>query len=158
MESLVKQVTEKLRQRGQTLCLAESCTGGRVSSEIVALPGVSDVFVGSFVTYSNSMKREILGVPPQLLRTLGAVSPSTALSMARGAISQSRSTWAVGITGTAGPTGGTEQKPVGTVCFAIVGPGVEWTKTEVFPGSRKEIQKLSTEFILKSLLDKLSVG
>ena len=155
LESFVKQIIEKLRERDQTLCLAESCTGGRVSSEIVNLPGVSDVFVGSFVTYSNSMKREILGVPPQLLKTLGTVSPSTALHMARGAINKSHSTWAVAVTGIAGPSGGTKQKPVGTVCFAIVGPGVEWTKTQFFSGSRSEIQKSSTKFILQSLLDKL---
>ncbi len=155
MESFIKQAIEKLREQRQTLCLAESCTGGLLSSQIVALAGVSDVFMGSFVTYSNRMKKEILGVPVQILKTVGAVSQPVALHMARGARSLTQTTWAVSITGIAGPKSETDKKPVGTVCFAIVGPGFEWTDTELFSGSRNTVQRLSAEFAIRSLLDNI---
>ena len=155
MESSIEQAIKKLRERKQTLCLAESCTGGLLSSQIVGLAGVSDVFMGSFVTYSDRMKKEILGVSPQILKTVGAVSQPTALSMARGARNLTQTTWAVSITGIAGPAGGTDKKPVGTVCFAIVGPGFEWAVTELFSGSRNKVQRLSAEFAVRSLLDNI---
>ena len=155
MESFIEQTIKKLREQKQTLCLAESCTGGLLSSKVVALPEVSDVFMGSFVTYSNRMKREILGVPRQILKTVGAVSQPVAFHMARGARNLTQTTWAVSITGIAGPGGGTDKKPVGTVCFAIIGPGFEWTKTEFFSGSRNEVQWLSAEFAIRSLLDNI---
>ncbi len=155
MESPIEQTIKKLRKRKQTLCLAESCTGGLLSSQIVALAGVSDVFMGSFVTYSNKMKKETLGVSPQILKTAGAVSQPVALQMAQGAKNLIQSTWAVSITGIAGPKGGTDKKPVGTVCFAIVGPEFEWTGTELFPGPRNKVQQMSTEFAIRSLLDNI---
>ena len=155
MESLIVQVIETLRQRGQTLCLAESCTGGLLASQIVALPGVSDVFMGSFVTYSNQMKRDILEVSPRLLKTMGAVSQTVALQMAQGTKHKSQAHWSASITGLAGPSGGTDKKPVGTVCFAIIGPGVQWTDTQFFSGSRTQIQELSAEFAIQSLLDSM---
>ena len=111
--------------------------------------------MGSFVTYSNKMKKEILGVPPQILKTAGAVSQPVALYMAQGARSLVQTTWAVSITGIAGPTGGTDKKPVGTVCFATVGPGFEWTGTEIFSGSRNQVQQLSAEFAIRFLLEKV---
>ena len=147
----VEQVIEQIRQRKATLCFAESCTGGGLASRIVSIPGVSDVFVGSFVTYTNKMKEEILGVSPFLLTSLGAVSQPVAFQMARGARALTQSTWAVSVTGIAGPKGGTDKKPVGTVCFSVVGPGVQWTATEFFSGPRDQIQNLSVEFAIDSL-------
>lgn len=144
---------ESLRSRTETVCFAESCTGGLLSSEVTRLAGVSDVFMGSFVTYSNRMKREILGVPPHILSTLGAVSRTVALHMARGAKNLTATHWAVSITGIAGPSGGTDTKPVGTVCFAFVGPGIEKTTQESFTGSRVEIQQQSVQFAIKNLND-----
>ncbi|MCB0377975.1 MAG: CinA family protein [Bdellovibrionales bacterium] len=153
MESLMEKLTTTLREKKYSLCVAESCTGGLLSSEITKLSGVSDVYMGGFITYSNRMKREILNVPAELLSTLGAVSRPVALHMARGAKNLTKTTWAVSITGIAGPTGGTDTKPVGTVCFAIVGPGFEWTTQVEFSGSRTQVQQSSAEFAARSLLE-----
>lgn len=155
MESSITKLIEKLREKNETLCFAESCTGGLLASQVTALPGVSDVFMGSFVTYSNRMKREILGVPAHILSTMGAVSRPVALHMASGAKALTETTWAVSITGIAGPTGGTDKKPVGTVCFAIVGPGFEWTTQESFSGSRIQVQQSSAEFAIRWLLESI---
>ena len=155
---MINEILEHLRLRKETLTFAESCTGGLLSSQVTSLPGVSDVFMGSFVTYSNRMKRNILGVPPHILSTLGAVSRPVALHMALGAKALTDTSWAVSITGIAGPTGGTDTKPVGTVCFAIVGPGFEWTSQESISGSRIQVQQASAEFALTMLRDVLSEG
>ncbi|MCJ8275792.1 MAG: CinA family protein [Bdellovibrionales bacterium] len=153
MASSYEKLIQRLRERGETFTCAESCTGGLLSSEITKMAGVSDVYMGSFVTYSNRMKRDILNVPAHLISTLGAVSQPVALNMAKGAKALTNTAWAVSITGIAGPTGGTDKKPVGTVCFAIVGPGIEWTCTESFSGSRIQVQQSSAEFIARSLLE-----
>lgn len=147
-----------LRNRKETLCFAESCTGGLLSSQVTKQAGVSDVFMGSFVTYSNRMKREILGVPPHILSTVGAVSRTVALHMALGAKTLTETHWAVSITGIAGPSGGTDTKPVGTVCFAFVGPGFEKTTQESFTGSREEVQQQSVHFAIKTMNQFLSHG
>ena len=146
LQSSIESVIETLRDRRETLTFAESCTGGLLSSQVTSLPGVSDVFMGSAVTYSNRMKREILGVPAPILNTLGAVSRPVALHMARGVKALTATHWAVSITGIAGPGGGTDTKPVGTVCFAIVGPGFEWTTTESFSGSRTLLRPVAPEY------------
>ncbi len=147
-----------LRNRKETICFAESCTGGLLSSQVTRLAGVSDVFMGSFVTYSNRMKIEILGVPPHILSTVGAVSRTVALHMALGAKTLTETHWAVSITGIAGPSGGTDTKPVGTVCFAFVGPGFEKTTQESFTGSREEVQQQSVDFVIKTMNQFLSNG
>ncbi len=151
LEMETAELLQRLRSRHQTLVFAESCTGGLLSSQVTSLPGVSDVFMGSVVTYSNRMKREILGVPASILNTLGAVSRPTALHMAKGVKALTETDWAVSITGIAGPTGGTDKKPVGTVCFAIVGPGFEWTSQEFFSGSRVQVQQSSVKFAIEML-------
>ena len=156
MEETISPVVEMLRQRGETVSFAESCTGGLLSSQVTSLPGVSDIFMGSVVTYSNRMKREVLGVPAFLLSTLGAVSRPVALDMARGVKALTETHWAVSITGIAGPKGGTDSKPVGTVCFAIVGPGFEWTTQESFSGSRTQVQQSSAKFAMETLAKVLS--
>lgn len=151
----IEKVVETLRLRNQTLCFAESCTGGLLSSTLTAEPGISDVYVGGVVAYANSIKENVLRVPAHLLRSIGAVSTPVALSMAKGAKALTGATWAVSITGIAGPSGGSDRKPVGTVCFAIIGPGLEWSTQESFKGSRTEVQKASADFATKWLLEKM---
>lgn len=106
------------RQAGRTVAMAESCTGGLVAAVLTEIAGASDVFERGFVTYSNAAKQEALGVGEDIIATFGAVSIATAWAMAQGAIQHSRADVAVAVTGIAGPGGGTEQKPVGTVVFA----------------------------------------
>lgn len=147
-----------LRQREQTVGFAESCTGGVLSAIFARAPGVSDIFVGAIVAYSNSLKERLLGVPSPLLRSVGAVSLPVARKMASGARLTLQSTWAISVTGIAGPSGGTPVKPVGTVCFAIVGPGVEEVVQKRFDGSRREIQLAAAKFALKLLRHALMKG
>ena len=158
-EELVAAVAQVLRARGrQTLSFAESCTGGLLSAIFASVAGVSDVYLGSIVTYSNQMKEQVLHVPPSLLRTMGAVSEAVACAMAHGVKEVAGTQWAVSITGIAGPGGGSSDKPVGSVCFAWVGPGVELVERQQFSGSRGEIQKKSARHALESLLVQLGFG
>lgn len=106
------------RRAGRTVAVAESCTGGLVSAAITEIAGSSEIFDAGFITYSNDMKTEILKVSHDVLDTFGAVSIATAWAMAQGALEKSHAHVAVAITGVAGPGGGSEQKPVGTVVFA----------------------------------------
>ena len=116
--ALARKVIEANRAAGRTIALAESCTGGLVSAALTEIPGSSDVFEGGFVTYSNEAKIKQIGVSRDVLETFGAVSIAVAWGMARGALERSGADVAVAITGIAGPDGGTEKKPVGTVVFA----------------------------------------
>jgi nicotinamide-nucleotide amidase len=113
-----RKVIEANRAIGRRIAVAESCTGGLVSAALTEIPGSSDVFEAGFVTYSNEAKHDALKVSGDVLETFGAVSIAVAWSMAQGAISQSHADVAVAITGIAGPGGGSEKKPVGTVIFA----------------------------------------
>lgn len=109
---------EACRARGDLLASAESCTGGLLAAALTAIPGASDVFERGFVTYSNTAKSEMLGVPVWLIERHGSVSEDVARAMAGGALTHSRATLAVAITGIAGPGGGSEEKPVGLVHLA----------------------------------------
>lgn len=109
---------DSCRDRNETVAAAESCTGGLVAATLTAIPGSSDVFERGFVTYSNAAKSELLGVPFWLIERHGAVSEDVARAMAGGALTHSHASLAVAITGIAGPDGGTDEKPVGFVCFA----------------------------------------
>ncbi|TZG28884.1 CinA family protein [Sphingomonas montanisoli] len=113
-----RRVIEANREAGRTVAVAESCTGGLVSAALTEIPGSSDVLGASFVTYSNDAKTSLVGVAPDLIDTFGAVSIAVGWAMARGALERSGADVAVAITGVAGPGGGTEKKPVGTVVFA----------------------------------------
>ena len=121
-DSLASVVLELLRRRGQTLAVAESCTGGGLGAALAAVPGASDVFLGGVIAYANAVKQGVLGVSPQLLEIHGAVSDPVAQAMAQGARGATGADWALAITGVAGPGGGTEQKPVGLVHIALAGP------------------------------------
>ncbi|WP_343347466.1 CinA family protein [Sphingomicrobium sp. XHP0239] len=125
-------VLDTCRDAGERLAFAESCTGGLVSAAMTALPGSSDVFVAGYVTYSNEAKMRMLGVDPVLFETAGAVSEDVAIAMAEGALVRSGADRAVAITGVAGPSGGSVDKPVGTVWFAIATDGGANARLEQF--------------------------
>ena len=121
-DSLAAVVLERLRRCGETLAVAESCTGGGIGAALAAIPGASDVFAGGVIAYANSVKQQLLGVPAALLEAHGAVSDPVALAMAAGARRLTGASWAIAVTGVAGPGGGSADKPVGLVHIAIAGP------------------------------------
>lgn len=118
LAALAQRVVQENRRLGRTFALAESCTGGLVSAAITEVPGCSEVFDASFVTYSNEIKNTVLKVSQDVLETFGAVSIATAWAMAQGALERTHAQVAVAITGIAGPGGGSDNKPIGTVVFA----------------------------------------
>ena len=121
-QSLASVVLEQLRKQQQTLSVAESCTGGGLGAELTAIPGSSDVLLGGVIAYSNALKQRLLGVSAELLEQFGAVSDPVAQAMAEGARRVTGSDWSMAVTGIAGPAGGSEEKPVGLVYFAVAGP------------------------------------
>lgn len=148
---MISEIEEILKERLQTLAFAESCTGGLLAAEFVKRAGVSSYFLGGVVAYSNELKKNILGVSESLLRTVGAVSSPVALEMAYGLKSLTGATWTVSITGIAGPAGGSSEKPVGTVHIAVVGPGFEEARRNIFPGNRQQIQEASVKYAIEFL-------
>jgi nicotinamide-nucleotide amidase len=138
-------VLERCRARGLTLATAESCTGGLVAARITSVPGSSDVFVGGIVSYANEVKTAELGVPEEVLREHGAVSPETAAAMADGVRGRLHADVGVAVTGIAGPGGGTPEKPVGLVYVHAAGPGGARRAAELnFPGDRETIRSRAT--------------
>jgi nicotinamide-nucleotide amidase len=141
-ETIDEQVAKLLQ--GRRLGLAESCSGGLLAARITNVPGASDYFAGSAVTYSYAAKEELLGVPKAMLEEFGAVSPQVAEAMAKGALERFGADVAVSITGIAGPGGGTEEKPVGYVCFdARLADGTSIALDRVIPGDRADIRERS---------------
>ena len=120
--SLASVLLEQLRSRGQTLAVAESCTGGGLGASLAAVPGASDVLLGGVIAYANRVKHGLLGVPAELLEAHGAVSDPVARAMAEGARRATGADWALALTGVAGPGGGSAEKPVGLVHIAVAGP------------------------------------
>lgn len=141
-ETFVSVVAKALRDRGLKLALAESCTGGLIASMLTAEPA-SDYFVGGAVVYSNELKTALLGVPRETLEAHGAVSRETAEALALGAVRTLGGQVGVGITGIAGPTGGSQDKPVGLVHWAVAHPGGVEAKHRVFPGDRARVQRMA---------------
>ena len=150
--SLTKTLSEILLSKNWKISLAESCTGGLVCATLTELAGSSEWFERGYITYSNEAKTECLDVPFQLIEKHGAVSEEVAKSMAEGARINSRSDVSISITGIAGPTGGSPEKPVGTVCFAWSKENQTFTKTMQFDGDRQMIRKQATEFALAELI------
>jgi nicotinamide-nucleotide amidase len=144
-----------LRQRDATLAVAESCTGGMLGARLTAVPGSSQYFAGGFITYSNELKRKLLGVPAEMLESFGAVSAETAGAMAAGARERAGSSYAVSITGVAGPDGGTEEKPVGLVYLGIAGPEGDAVTQRRFIGDRERIRIFTTQAALDLLRRRL---
>ena len=143
-------------ERRVRIATAESCTGGLVAGAITAVAGSSDWFDCGFITYSNDAKIGQLAVPPRTIERFGAVSEETALAMAEGALGASRAQWAVAVTGIAGPAGGTLDKPVGTVCFAWVGPGIAEASRIRLGGDRAAIRRESVRIALEGILHRLA--
>lgn len=149
---------DALIERGEFVAAAESCTGGLIGSLLTDVPGSSEYFDRSIVTYSYDAKLELLGVPREILDDEGAVSDPVAKQMARGVRDNAGVSWAVATTGVAGPSGGTEEKPVGTVHIAVAhaaewGTGDSWCTVQryVFDGTRTEIKRKIAEQALRDL-------
>jgi nicotinamide-nucleotide amidase len=133
-------VLQAAREQGVRLAVAESCTGGLVGTRLTEIPGSSDVFMGGVIAYDNALKRDLLGVPDSMLTEHGAVSEPVARAMAEEATKRFAVRAAVAVTGIAGPGGGSEDKPVGTVWIACALDGVVRSRRSVFPGSRHEVR------------------
>ena len=141
---MVTEVINTLKQRGQTITFAESCTGGRVASAFTSVSGASSVFNGSVVTYSNEIKSKWLGVKDKTLIEHGAVSLECVGEMLDGVIKLSSADGAIAVSGIAGPSGGTNEKPVGTVYIGIKYLNKTIVNKYSFKGNRKEVQKQAT--------------
>ena len=150
---MLDQLATALLARRQTLATAESCTGGLVGAALTALPGSSAWYRGGVVAYANELKIRLLGVPPDILAAHGAVSLETARAMAAGARAATGADFAVAITGIAGPSGGTPEKPVGLVYVGVAAPHGTATFKHHFSGSRAEIRQAATEAALRHLLE-----
>lgn len=150
---LAEQVGQALKSHGLMLATAESCTGGWVSEAITMVPGSSDWFERGFVTYTYISKREMLGVSDDTLGRHGAVSEPTVREMVTGALTRSHAQVAVAVSGTAGPAGGTPEKPVGTICLAwSLKDGAPQSETQHFAGDREAVRKQSVEHALRGVL------
>lgn len=150
---LAAQVGEALKAQGLMLATAESCTGGWVAQAVTSVPGSSQWFERGFVTYTYISKREMLGVSQDTLAAHGAVSEATVREMLAGALANSHAQVAVAVSGTAGPGGGTPEKPVGTVCLAWgVKNGEPKSATRHFPGDREAVRQGAVEFALSGVL------
>ncbi len=140
------------RARGLMLATAESCTGGLIAGMLTEVAGSSDVVDRGYVTYSNAAKSDMLGVPPELIEAHGAVSGPVAASMATGALLRSQAALTVAVTGIAGPGGGSEGKPVGTVWFGLASHGASTlTECRVFSGDRAAVRRATVEHALAML-------
>jgi nicotinamide-nucleotide amidase len=135
------------------LATAESCTGGLIAGACTDLSGSSNWFERGFVTYSNTAKNELLGVDATLLKKHGAVSEEVAHAMVTGALTHSRAQVAVAVTGVAGPTGGTTDKPVGLVWFGFALPGRVLTEKMLFPGDRAAVRAATVQHALRRLVE-----
>jgi nicotinamide-nucleotide amidase len=149
-------VGERLAARGETICCAESCTGGLLTQLLTEVPGSSRWTEGAFVTYSYGLKESALGVPHELLQQHGAVSEPAVRAMAEGALARSRATWSAAITGIAGPDGGTPEKPVGTVWLALSGPSGTRAELKKYRGDRGQVRLQSAYGALQLLREALA--
>jgi nicotinamide-nucleotide amidase len=148
-------VLDAARGRGLRLGTAESCTGGLLGGRLTDIPGSSAVYVGGVVCYANELKTSLLGVPPAMIEAHGAVSEPVAIAMAEGAVARLGVDLAVSVTGIAGPDGGTEEKPVGTVWFGIAGPDGAEARRSVFGGGRHEVRARAAQAALYLMLRRL---
>jgi nicotinamide-nucleotide amidase len=150
---LVQRLALQLQQRQWMLATAESCTGGLIAGACTDLSGSSNWFERGFVSYSNAAKTELLGVDAALTVRHGAVSAEVAQAMAAGALMHSKAQVAVAVTGVAGPTGGTADKPVGLVWFGLALPGQVLTEKMHFPGDRAAVRAATVQHALRRLVE-----
>lgn len=154
--SLVQQIGERLLARGEFLATAESCTGGLIAKLCTDIAGSSQWFERGVVSYSNHAKVDLLGVPAALLKQHGAVSEPVVRAMAEGLLQGSPAHWAIGVTGIAGPGGGSTDKPVGTVWMSWLHRGsATATLRQQFSGDREQVRQQTAEFALNRLLELL---
>jgi nicotinamide-nucleotide amidase len=142
---LEKLIGDLLRERGWTVSIAESCTGGLICDRITDVPGSSDYFEGGMVNYSNESKEKHLGVPLEDIKRYGAVSSRVAKKMAQGVRKTFNTTFGLSTTGVAGPTGGTKRSPVGRVFIGVAKGKKTWVKKIDLKGNRREIKKKAAE-------------
>jgi len=152
---LEKVVGDYLKERGLTLSIAESCTGGLICDRITNISGSSDYFMGGMVTYSNESKAKHLGIPLSIIKRHGAVSSQVARRMAQGVLKAFHTTFGLSATGVAGPTGGTKRSPVGRVFIGFTNGRRTWVKKLHLKGSRREIKKEATEEALQFFYERL---
>lgn len=154
---LAEKVVNSLKAKGKSVACAESCTGGMLAQFITAVSGASEVFQFGAVTYSERMKSQVLGIPPQLIEECGVVSPQVALSMAYGSKLYAGADIGVGITGIAGPSGGTDEMPVGTVWVSVASSDNDITENlklyELGKFTREETRLIACAFALEGILD-----
>jgi nicotinamide-nucleotide amidase len=150
-QSALAQMVNLLLKNQYMLATAESCTGGLIAATCTDLSGSSAWFERGFVTYSNAAKTELLGVDPMLIQTHGAVSEAVAQAMVLGALAHSPAQVAIAVTGVAGPTGGSADKPVGTVWFGLAVPGQVVTERCLFPGDRAAVRAATVQHALTRL-------
>lgn len=155
LTTITQQLGEMLCKKNAKLTTAESCTGGGISEAITAVSGSSQWFEFGFVTYANSAKQQLLGVSKQTLDQYGAVSEQVVEQMAQGAIRQSRADYAIAVSGIAGPEGGTEDKPVGTVWVCWQTPTQSWTQKLMLAGDRQAVRTAAIKKSLQQLLQHL---
>ncbi|MDF2467203.1 MAG: nicotinamide-nucleotide amidohydrolase family protein [Ramlibacter sp.] len=156
MVNTVGELAARLLDKGWMLATAESCTGGMIAAACTDLSGSSNWFERGFVTYSNEAKTEMLGVDPVLIEAHGAVSEVVARAMAFGAVRHSRAQASVAVTGVAGPTGGSKEKPVGTVWFGFMIDGVLSSETKRFDGDRAAVRTATVQYAFERLLQLLA--
>ncbi|HRL37693.1 MAG TPA: CinA family protein [Ottowia beijingensis] len=152
---IIQDLATQLRRRGWLLATAESCTGGLIAAACTDLAGSSDWFERGFVTYSNAAKTELLGVPAALIAQHGAVSEPVVRAMAEGALAHSRAQLSVAVTGVAGPSGGSADKPVGTVWFGWCVDGQTFAERQHFDGDRAAVRAQTVAHALARLVQRL---
>ncbi len=157
IKELTEKIIQKLTQEGETISFAESCTGGRIAAAFTAISGASEVLHGACVTYSNDIKHLWLGVSNEVLEQQGAVSQECVSQMLDGIQKMAGSDYAIAVSGIAGPTGGTEFKPVGTVYIGLTTPFSKEVFHCHFDGSRDEVQEQSTFFAIEKLAEVLKI-
>jgi nicotinamide-nucleotide amidase len=155
---LVPRIAEQLLARREWLATAESCTGGLIAKRLTDLTGSSQWFERGVVTYSNRAKTELLGVPAPLIDRHGAVSREVVEAMALGLLARAPVQWTLAVTGVAGPTGGSAEKPVGTVWLAWANAGRAETQHFLFQGDREQVREQTAEAALRRLIEKIGHG
>jgi len=159
LQQLSHRIGEQLKRRQATVTAAESCTGGWIAKVFTDISGSSTWFERGFVTYSNEAKQQMVGVQDTTLQQHGAVSEQTVREMATGAAKAAAAEYAIAVSGIAGPEGGTPDKPVGTVWFAIVGPeGRVLAQRQIFAGNRDAVRRQSVAWALQTLLDEFLIN
>ena len=159
LQQLSRRIGEQLKKRQATVTAAESCTGGWIAKVFTDINGSSAWFERGFVTYSNEAKQQMVGVQDTTLQQYGAVSEQTVREMATGAAKAAAAEYAIAVSGIAGPEGGTPDKPVGTVWFAIAGPeGRVLAQRQIFAGDRDAVRRQSVAWALQTLLDEFLIN